>query len=187
MDHPRGPTADCRSTSTLDSGRPVYDLGDDALQTYFVIGLIVARTLVDIPPSELLRPEVAALIEVRNVASAAAERLRTALMGVEQTQVYKPGLAEALGRVVHAFEQRTGLRVEMGVSGLDLPPRHVHADVAERLFGVAAEALGYIERGGTASSISVLLRIGRRSVTLDVQDDAGFFTRTRLPLARARR
>jgi PAS domain S-box-containing protein len=84
-----------------------------------------------------------------------------------------------LGRLVRCFQQRTGIDADLVMTGRRGP---LEAPVAETLHAAAEEALATVERRAQASAVLLGLRVTARSVTLCVQDDAGFLARARLPL-----
>ena len=67
----------------------------------------------------------------------------------------------------------------MVLSGRETP---LATEVAERLHAVAREALANVERTCEARSLALALRMGRRSVSLSIEDDQGFVVRARVPL-----
>jgi PAS domain S-box-containing protein len=84
-----------------------------------------------------------------------------------------------LGRLVRCFQLHTGIEADLVLTGRRGP---LEPASAEALHAVAEEALAKVGRCAKASAVMLGLRITTRSVTLAVQDDAGFLVRARVPL-----
>jgi PAS domain S-box-containing protein len=156
---------------------------DHALQMFFVIGLVVTGALADLPPTRVVEPPGAALVQVLELASSGTAHVRDAIVAAKRPAMMERGLPQWLHRLARAFEQRTGNAATLVLTGPQAQNAVLPSEVADRLHAVVAEALAYLERDHSKRRTVVLeLHIGRRGVSLSVRDDLGFGMRARLPL-----
>jgi GAF domain len=145
-----------------------FTLQDDALQTFFVIGLVARAALMELGPERVSEPVAVALAQVGTLANTGSEHLREALFALTHAEVDRRGVVPALWRLVRRFQQRTGIEADLVVSGA---PGRLPIGVAEVLHTVGREALASVERHSKASAVLLGLRVGPRTVTLSIQDD----------------
>ncbi len=150
--------------------RIARELHDHAEQTFFAIGLTATAALDSSELRSGAAPRLAqALTEVRQMAAAGAEQLRTAIFALNQNAEFAaPGLVAALWKQIRAFQTRTGIEADLALSGAR---RRVPTEVAEVLHAVTCEALTNVERHAHARAVVLGLRVGQRSISLSVQDD----------------
>jgi PAS domain S-box-containing protein len=108
-----------------------------------------------------------------DMASELAEALRevrTLSYLLHPPTLAKEGLKKTLRSFVRGFSQRTGLSVEVKITGAvdGLPLRTQRA-----LFRVAQESIANAHRHSPAQNVSVNLRRGRASIRLTITDDGG--------------
>jgi PAS domain S-box-containing protein len=155
------------------------EIQDFALQMFFVIALVARAALADLPPEAMTDPPAVALVEILGLASTGTAQIRDAIAVVSHAEVVERGLVPALRRLARGFHQRTGIEAAVVLTGPETP---MATEVAERLHTVAREALANVERTSGARSLALALRMGRRSVSLSIEDDQGFVVRARVPL-----
>jgi PAS domain S-box-containing protein len=161
-----------------DEAEKQLEIQDFALQTFFVIGLVARAALGDMPADGVTDPQAAALVEILGLASTGTAHIRDAI-AANHPEVVECGFVQALRRLVHAFQQRTGIEAAVVLTGPETP---LATHVAERLQTIAREALAGTERTARAQAIALGLRMGRRSVSLSIEDDQGFVVRARARL-----
>jgi hypothetical protein len=147
---------------------------DQALQTFFVIGLLARAALADLAPDQVSDDVATTLVQIVNAAETGREQLREAVRALGQPEIGRGGLVEDLGVLVRNFHQRTGIDAELIVTGRaanDLP-----ADAIDTLHHAAAEALANIERQAQARAVVLSLHIARNSVSLFIHDDGAGIT-----------
>lgn len=152
---------------------------DFALQTFFVIGLVAGAALADLPTEGTTDGASAALVEILGLASTGTAQIRDAIVTLNRAEVVERGFVCALRQLVHSFAQRTGIEATVVLTG---PERPLAPEVAQRLHTIASEALANAERGAQARAVALTLRMGRRSVSLSIEDDQGCVVRARVPL-----
>jgi PAS domain S-box-containing protein len=146
----------------------IVELQDHALQTFFVIGLVVSAALTELPPDRITEPVGAALAHVGELAASGSERLREAIFALNHGEVEQRGVVSSLWRLVRDFQSHTAIDADLVVKGgeIALPP-----EVAETLHAVGREALSNVERHSHASAVVLGLHVTPRMVTLSIQDD----------------
>ncbi|MBV9895464.1 MAG: GAF domain-containing protein [Chloroflexi bacterium] len=148
--------------------RIARDLHDHVEQIYFAIGL-TAESALDARDHALVVPELAdALRRTAQLATSGAEQLRGAIFALKHADTSAVGLISSLRKLVHSFEERTGVDTDLVLSGPESDPS---AEVIEALLAVATEALANVERHAHASSVVMTLQMRPRSMTLVVHDD----------------
>jgi PAS domain S-box-containing protein len=161
-----------------DEAERQVELQDFALQLFFVISLVARAALTDLPADTVTDPPAVALVEILGLASAGTAHIRDAIAAVSHAEVVERGLVQALRRLAHGFHQRTGIDAAVVLTGPETP---LATEVAERLHTVACEALANIERTAEARSLAMALRVGRRRISLNIEDDQGFVVRACVP------
>jgi PAS domain S-box-containing protein len=155
------------------------EIQDFALQTFFVIGLVAGAALADLPTESATDAPATALVEILGLASTGSAHIRETIAPMCRTAVAERGFAHALRRLAHGFQRRTGIEVAVVLTG---PDRPLATDLAQRLHAIVSEALANTERTARARAVTLALRMGRRGVSLSVEDDQGFVVRARVPL-----
>ena len=191
----------------LDRGRPLYDasgeflgyiggciditdrkrdeaerqveLQDFALQTFFVISLVATAALADLPADGSTDPSAVALVDILGLASTGTAHIRDAIAAVSRAEVVERGFVQALRRLAHGFQQRTGIEAAVVLTGRETP---LAAEVEQRLHTIVRQALTNAECTSGARALALAVRMGRRSVSLRIEDDQGFVVRARVPL-----
>lgn len=106
--------------------------------------------------------------QIRKALAAAHEEIRTFSYMLHPPQLARDGLEAALANFLDGFGSRTGLMVELAMTGLikRIPP-----DVERVLFRVAQEALMNVHRHAGAEKVKVRLGVHGDDVSLEIQDD----------------
>jgi signal transduction histidine kinase len=145
--------------------RIARELHDRVEQTFFSIGLASQAALEAHGSVDHLR---ACLATVQEYAQQGASQLQAAIFALSHAELPDPGLVPGMLRLVQDFRGRTGLEVDLVVSGRK---GRVPGEAAEVLQAVAREALTNVERHAHASAAVLHLRLERRAAALTVQDD----------------
>jgi signal transduction histidine kinase len=147
--------------------RIARELHDRVEQSFFAIGLAASaavRGAADEAPERM----VDALSQVSRLAADGAEHLRESIFALSRTDMDGRGLVPALWKLARSFQHRTRVEADLVVTGA---PKVLPVSIAELHYAVAREALSNVERHAHASSVVLGLHVGRRNVTLTVQDD----------------
>ncbi|MDQ3809061.1 MAG: histidine kinase [Chloroflexota bacterium] len=145
--------------------RIARDLHDQVEQIFFSIGL-ASRAALDAAGSiDQLR---ACLTSMRDYAEQGAHQLQAAIFALSRSELPAPGLVPGMLKLVQDFRSRTGLEVDLVVSGRK---SQVSVDAAQVLHAVTREALVNIERHAHASAAVLHLSVERKDATLTIQDD----------------
>lgn len=126
------------------------------------------------PPSPA---EAARLDLARRAANTALSETRRTVLGARAAAADAPTIEQAIRSQVE-WAQRAGQDIRLVVAG---PPRAVHAEVADALFGLAQQAIATIVAHAEARTARVGLVYGATEVVLLIQDDGVGFDATHLP------
>jgi PAS domain S-box-containing protein len=148
--------------------RIARDLHDGVEQAFFGIGLAASSARAELPVCEAGGRLQTALERVNELTIDGVNRLHAAIFALNDANVAGRRLVPSLSRLAVEFRQRTGIEADVVVTGANggLPTA-----VAETLYAAALEALSNVERHSNARAVVLGLHIGRREVTLSVQDD----------------
>lgn len=108
------------------------------------------------------------LRRARDTARANLAEIRRLVWALRPAALENASFAQALGRVVDAWANETGVRANLTVTG-DAVPLHAHAEVA--MLRLLQEALSNVKRHARAGNVRVRLAFDRGFVVLDVHDD----------------
>jgi PAS domain S-box-containing protein len=148
--------------------RIARDLHDNVEQAFFAIGLTASASMGEVPESEAGGRMVEALVRVNELATNGVTQLRAAIFALNNAEVVGRRLVPSLQKLARDFRHRTGVEADVIVTG---GRRRLPTKVAETLYAAAREALSNVERHSTAGAVVLGLHIGRRHVTLSIQDD----------------
>jgi signal transduction histidine kinase len=107
------------------------------------------------------------LRDIRHTAQSALREMRLLIFGLRPPDLEKEGLVAALRARLESVEGRAGIRTEFMIEGDIRLPRKVEAS----LYRFALEALNNALKHADPDNVTVSLRGGQDSVTLEVVDD----------------
>jgi signal transduction histidine kinase len=148
--------------------RIARELHDDTGQslTSVLIGLRLAEETGDLDATRQM------LAELRETVTAAIRDLRSLAVELRPTALDDFGLEPALDRLVDTFGRRTGLAIDMHVSGLD---RRLGDQLETTLYRIVQEALTNVAKHAGATRVSVIVRGHDHVVSVVVEDDGRGF------------
>jgi two-component system, NarL family, sensor histidine kinase DevS len=148
--------------------RIARELHDDTGQslTSVLIGLRLAEESDDLDHVRVT------LRELRETVTAAIRDLRALAVELRPTALDDFGLEPALERLVDTFGRRTGLAIEMHVSGLE---RRLGDQLETALYRIVQEALTNVAKHAGATQVSVVVRGHDQVVSVVVEDDGRGF------------
>jgi signal transduction histidine kinase len=115
------------------------------------------------------------LREVSSMAREAIYDMRLLVFELRPFMLEKEGLASALRARLAAVEGRAGLKTEVLVEGERRLPIAVEAEI----YRIAQERLNNVVKHAKASEVTILLKYGEDTVSLELMDDgSGFDTQT---------
>jgi signal transduction histidine kinase len=152
--------------------RIARELHDDTGQslTSVLIGLRLAQDSDD--PQQVR----ATLDELRETVTDAIRDLRALAVELRPTALDDFGLQAALERLVDTFGRRTGLAIELLVSGVE---QRLGEQVETGLYRIVQEGLTNVAKHAGAAHVSVILRGHDDALSLVVEDDGRGFDQSR--------
>ena len=118
---------------------------------------------------------VSHLQELRETARSAMYDMRLLIFELHPPALEQEGLVTALRIRLAAVEARAGVRAELDVEG----ERRLPIAVEQELYRIAQEALNNIMKHARAQHVTLRMRFGDRTVSLQIRDDgAGFDLRS---------
>lgn len=148
--------------------RIARELHDSAAQTLTALVLQLSAASRDSGDPRLAER----LDEIRTMAGAVLEEVRTLSHTVHPRVLDDLGLAAALEWLARHTRESTSLPVSVDAFG---DAAAIPAPVASVLYRVAQEALANAVRHADASAVAIMLQVGERTATLEVNDDGRGF------------
>jgi signal transduction histidine kinase len=148
--------------------RIARELHDDTGQslTSVLIGLRLAEESDDLDATKRT------LAELRETVTGAIRDLRSLAVELRPTALDDFGLEPALERLVDTFGRRTGLNIDMHVSGVD---RRLGDQLETTLYRIVQEALTNVAKHAGATRVSVIVRGHDEVVSVVIEDDGRGF------------
>jgi signal transduction histidine kinase len=148
--------------------RIARELHDDTGQalTSVLIGLRLAED------SDDLESVRSTLRDLRETVTASIRDLRSLAVELRPTALDDFGLEPALERLVDTFGRRTGLVIDLGVSGLDV---RLGEELETALYRVVQEGLTNIAKHAGATRVTVSVHGHDHVVSLTIEDDGRGF------------
>jgi signal transduction histidine kinase len=140
------------------------ELHDDFSQIVTAIGTLLGRVRRHVPAEGGLAAELDA---VRGIAQQALDRIRTRSQWLHPGLLDDFGLERALEHCVKQFQQQTGIRVQLSVSG---PVSAIRDDCAIHVYRIAQEALTNVGRHSGSAEAWVRLTCVGDGLELEVED-----------------
>ncbi len=152
----------------LERRRIARELHDDTGQSLATVlmGLRVAEQSTD--PAEAR----ATIADLRETVTGAIRDLRSLAVELRPTALDDFGLAAALERLVDTFARRTGLAIDLHVTGLD---ERLREEVETALYRIVQETLTNTAKHAGATRVSVIVRRVAARVVMVVEDDGRGF------------
>lgn len=151
--------------------RELHDEAGQAL-TAMIIGL--DRGLASMPDSyaaDLPVQPRQLISNLRDLAAQTLDEVRNIALELRPSVLDDLGLIAAVRQYARSTEERTGLAVQVSVSGWDDMAPRLPAEVETALFRIAQEAITNAMRHARATTVSLRLRRGSSDVTLEVCDN----------------
>jgi PAS domain S-box-containing protein len=150
------------------------DLHDSLAQSVLAVNLSLAR--VTQSATELDERNRRALTEARAMLQDMSRQIRTLSYLLHPPLLDELGLASAVKEYAHGFSERSGIRVQVGVSpGFGRLPQE--AETA--LFRIVQESLANIQRHSGSPSARIRLDGKPEGITLEISDQGHGFTEAR--------
>jgi signal transduction histidine kinase len=140
------------------------ELHDDFGQIVTAVGTLLGRARRHLPAGTPLAQE---LDEVRTIAQAALDRIRTESQWLHPGVLDDFGLEKALGRCVEQFERQTGIHTSLVTTG---PLDAIRPEFAIHVYRIVQEALSNIGRHSGADRARVHLSCDGAALELEVAD-----------------
>jgi signal transduction histidine kinase len=146
------------------------ELHDEFGQILTAMGSMIGRARNHAPEGSPLRAE---LVEVREIAQGALDKVRSLSQALHPVMLEEAGLESTLDWYLPVFEKQSGIRISYAKSG---PSFALDGDAAIHVYRVAQEALNNLARHSSAKEAWVRLGFLPQSLVLEVEDHGSGLT-----------
>lgn len=158
--------AESRAAAEAERGRLAREMHDVLAHSLSALALQLESTRLLARDRDADADVVRALDNAHHLAAQGLDEVRRAIAAARGDQLPGP---EGLKALAEAFEQHSGIPVELAVSG---EPRELAPDARLAIYRTAQEALTNVRRHSTAESVEVRLDYRPQSTVLTVEDRA---------------
>lgn len=145
------------------------ELHDEFGQILTAMGSMIGRARNHAPQGSPLRAE---LVEVREIAQSALDKVRSLSQALHPVMLEEAGLESTLDWYLPVFEKQSGIKISYTKSGT---PFVLDGDAAIHVYRVAQEALNNIARHSSSKEAWVRLGFLSQSLELEVEDHGSGF------------
>ena len=140
------------------------ELHDEFGQILTAMGSMLGRAANHVPPESPLRPE---LIEVREIAQAALDKVRSLSQALHPVMLEEAGLEGTLDWYIPVVEKQSGIKISYEKSGT---PFGVDGNAAIHVYRVVQEALNNAVKHSGSDRVWVRLKFLPEKLGLEVED-----------------
>jgi signal transduction histidine kinase len=146
------------------------ELHDEFGQILTAMGSMLGRARNHAPPGSELHAE---LLEVREIAQAALDKVRSLSQALHPVMLEEAGLESTLDWYLPVFEKQSGIKISYAKSGA---PFALDGDAAIHVYRVAQEALNNMARHSQGKEAWVRLSFQLQGLALEVEDHGSGLT-----------
>jgi signal transduction histidine kinase len=146
------------------------ELHDEFGQILTAMGSMLGRTRNHVPEGSALHAE---LLEVREIAQGALEKVRSLSQALHPVMLEEAGLESTLDWYLPVFEKQSGIKISYAKSGT---PFVLDGDAAIHVYRVAQEALNNMARHSQGKQAWVRLSFQLQGLSLEVEDHGSGLT-----------
>ena len=140
------------------------ELHDEFGQLLTAMGAMLGRARNRVPENSPLRPE---LVEVRDVAQSALDKVRSLSQALHPVMLDEAGLDPTLDWYLPTFERQAGIAIKYEKTGQSFP---LDASAAVHVYRVIQESLNNVVRHARTKAAWVRLQYGADQLELEIED-----------------